>query len=308
MEIPSSPEIDALYAERLDAFLQKQLADITTFAAREGRSADEVRRRVSEWHMRRFMDELAQSSAPQDGQERLDTIRSALVASSTSLESLHAATGVHALLVSADPFDATGAGFVGGTPLAREFWRGMRGGGEKGVAALRAVALKVQDNTSGNVNVNEAAALASAKGKSPAYKLKTDVYAKVRAALRTTSGQRTAEMKWTNHAQLQVYGVRLEGWPADVPHANPSTLSAAQNSAVRDAIDGGGMSFVRLDGGIIGGGAGNLRVGDPERDQDGDMWDIVSEDGGLERTEDASSERSEARKRPRLDEGSASYS
>ena len=38
----SKPETDALYEERLDAFIQKQLADVSTFAAREGRSADEV--------------------------------------------------------------------------------------------------------------------------------------------------------------------------------------------------------------------------------------------------------------------------
>ena len=153
------------------------------------------------------MDQLAQSSMPQQGQERLHTsidilvflfhpicsyrllsVRSALISTSTALESLHAATGVHTLLVSVDPYDATGSGFVGGTPLAREFWRGMRGGGEKGAVALRSVALRAQESGSGGgsggVNVEEVAALASAKGKSPAYKLKTDVYAKVRTALR----------------------------------------------------------------------------------------------------------------------------
>ena len=40
-------------------------------------------------------------------------------------------------------------------------------------------------------------------------------------------------------------------------------------------------------------------------DDDGDMWDVVSEDGGTGRVQDASTERSEARKRPRLDEGPA---
>ncbi|VDC04776.1 unnamed protein product [Peniophora sp. CBMAI 1063] len=300
----TATEIDNLYTERLDAFLQKQVADISTFAVREGRSADEVGRRVSEWHMRRLMDELAQSSAPQDGQERLHTIRSALISISSALESLHMATGVHSLLVSADPYDATASGFVGGTPLAREFWRGMRGGGEKGVAALRDVALKVQHGASGSAGfVEGAAALASVKGKSPAYKLKTDVYAKVRTALRTTSGNRTAEMKWTNHPQLQVYGVRLEGWPAHVPHANPSMLSAAQNTALRDALDGGDMRFVRLDAA----GNGNVPSAAVDMDEDNDMWDLVSENGGAGRSEDADAGQAEARKRPRLDGSSASH-
>ena len=76
-------------------------------------------RRVSEWHVRWLMDQLAQSSMPQQGQERLHTgidiivflfhpirsyrllsVRSALISTSTALESLHAATGVHTLLVS----------------------------------------------------------------------------------------------------------------------------------------------------------------------------------------------------------------
>ena len=107
-------------------------------------------------------------------------------------------------------------------------------------------------------------------------------------------------MKWTNHAQLQVYGVRLEGWPSDIPHANPSTLSVAQNTVVRDAIDRGTMRFVRLDIGAGAFGTSNEQAQAADRDEDGDMWDVVSEDGGMGKPED---ERGEARKRPRLDEG-----
>ena len=38
----SATEADNLYVERLDALLEKQVADIATFATREGRPADEV--------------------------------------------------------------------------------------------------------------------------------------------------------------------------------------------------------------------------------------------------------------------------
>ena len=38
----SATEADNLYVERLDALLEKQVADIATFAARERRPADEV--------------------------------------------------------------------------------------------------------------------------------------------------------------------------------------------------------------------------------------------------------------------------
>lgn len=54
-------------------------------------------------------------------------------------------------------------------------------------------------------------------------------------------------MKWTNHAKLDTYGVRLVGWPASVPTKNPSQLSVVQNQAILDAITSGSMRFVLLD-------------------------------------------------------------
>lgn len=65
---------------------------------------------------------------------------------------------------------------------------------------------------------------------------------------RAVSSVRTAEMKWTNHARLDTYGVSLVGWPSGVPMQNPSTLSVAQNSQVLEALKSGYMHFVRLDG------------------------------------------------------------
>lgn len=91
-----------------------------------------------------------------------------------------------------------------------------------------------------------------------------------------------------------------------MPHANPSTLSAAQNTAVRDAIDGGGMRFVGLAG--ITGDDERMRttVAEGDEDEDGDIWDVVSEDGGVRRLDEASVS-PEARKRPRLDGVAASH-
>jgi hypothetical protein len=63
---------------------------------------------------------------------------------------------------------------------------------------------------------------------------------------RSTSGIRNAEMKWTNHGNLSVYGVRLEGWPADIPTQNPSTLSTGQNRVLRDALRSGTLRFCRI--------------------------------------------------------------
>lgn len=53
-------------------------------------------------------------------------------------------------------------------------------------------------------------------------------------------------MKWTNHGNLSVYGVRLEGWPAGIPMQNPSTLSTGQNRELRDALASGTLRFCRI--------------------------------------------------------------
>ena len=63
---------------------------------------------------------------------------------------------------------------------------------------------------------------------------------------RSTSGIRNAEMKWTNHGNLSVYGVRLEGWPTSIPMQNPSTLSTSQNRELRDALASGILKFCRI--------------------------------------------------------------
>lgn len=55
-------------------------------------------------------------------------------------------------------------------------------------------------------------------------------------------------MKWTNHSKLDAYGVRLVGWPDNVPVQNPSTLSVAQNKRLLEMLGAGEVSFERLDG------------------------------------------------------------
>lgn len=57
---------------------------------------------------------------------------------------------------------------------------------------------------------------------------------------------RTAEMRWKNQGNLETYGVRLVGWPADIPMQNPSTLSAAQNTQILNALNEGTMQFLPM--------------------------------------------------------------
>jgi hypothetical protein len=53
-------------------------------------------------------------------------------------------------------------------------------------------------------------------------------------------------MKWTNPERLDVYGVRLVGWPEGVPAQNPSTLKVNQNKLLLEAIQNGTLKFEKM--------------------------------------------------------------
>jgi len=50
-------------------------------------------------------------------------------------------------------------------------------------------------------------------------------------------------MKWTNPERLSLYGVRLVGWPSDVPAANPSSLKSGQNQKLLELVEHGELRF-----------------------------------------------------------------
>ena len=62
------------------------------------------------------------------------------------------------------------------------------------------------------------------------------------------SGIRNAEMRWTNHDLLQTYGVRIDGWPKDIPKRNPSSLTVAENKRLKECLQNESLIFHRLDG------------------------------------------------------------
>jgi hypothetical protein len=53
-------------------------------------------------------------------------------------------------------------------------------------------------------------------------------------------------MKWTNPERLDVYGVRLIGWPEGVPAQNPSHFKASQNKILLEALQNGSMRFEKI--------------------------------------------------------------
>jgi len=53
-------------------------------------------------------------------------------------------------------------------------------------------------------------------------------------------------MKWTNHDRLAAYGVRVVGWPRDIPSQNPSNLTMSQNKVLLERLRNGSLHFARI--------------------------------------------------------------
>ncbi|CCM01384.1 uncharacterized protein FIBRA_03435 [Fibroporia radiculosa] len=237
---------DGLFFERLQTLFDKHLADLRAFAERETRPFDEVRRRFAEWHC----DCLFAPSPAQgdDAQERINTI---LRYTSQTLESLREIAGLQSFFLVVNPRNVADEGFLGGTLFGREFWRGHRGCGVSGAKAFQAQCMKSEKNEIRSSTAGTALEMSpsminiSSQKRGPASSLKAEVYASVRDAIRAASGIRNAEMKWKDHSKLDVYGIRLEGWPPAVPMRNPSALSATQNKQILEALNAKTMTFIR---------------------------------------------------------------
>jgi hypothetical protein len=53
-------------------------------------------------------------------------------------------------------------------------------------------------------------------------------------------------MKWSNHDKLDAYGIRLVGWPENIPIQNPSALKANQNKELLECLKNGSLRFEKL--------------------------------------------------------------
>lgn len=243
------PLEEALFLERLLFFYEQSLNEVRAFAVREGRSYEEVQHRISQLHCQ----SLFGAGNPDNRAQQTDILKSI----SQQLEFLQTLCGLQSFYLAVNPGDAVDPGFLGGTLLGREFWRGYRGCGEPGARAFKEFCKNAAGPPKPSTSACSAAAPpapvpgvqpagGAALKKSPASALKAEVYLAVRTAVRAASGVRTAEMKWSNHANLSTYGVELLGWPPDVPMRNPSTLSVAQNQAILDALNSGSMRFRRI--------------------------------------------------------------
>ena len=228
-----------------------------------------------------------------------DTVLSTLYDASRLLESLCELTGVQSFVLAVDPNNPSDTGFLGGTVKGREFWRGLRGGGAHGAKAFKSHCLRDVGPSTFAANPVEGSLSSRAPSITSAKSLKTDLYDSVRKALRfvsilhilfmprpsfrstrTVSGVRNAEMKWTNPENLDVYGVRLVGWPPTIPAQNPSSLKASQNKHLLQCLENGTMRFEKI-GSIFDGNsceAGEETIPDESCDQEDFSWAYI-EDG-----------------------------
>lgn len=97
------------------------------------------------------------------------------------LETLHALSGVHAFILAVEPM--TEDTFLGGTVLAREYWRGLRGGGETGAKGLQTYCSK-KGQTIASDEGPSLVALKNSTHAVTASEIKTEVYTAFRDLLR----------------------------------------------------------------------------------------------------------------------------
>jgi hypothetical protein len=192
-------------------------------------------------------------------------VREVLCDTSRVLESLSEVAGVQSFILAVDPSEPSDGGFLGGSVVGREFWRGLRGGGEGGARALKAYSINHLQRQPASRNIVHIPKSSSPPPKGGVAKsLKNELYESVRNALRyalifshvhtfkvffpfrSASGVRSAEMKWTNPEKLDAYGVRLIGWPEGVPAQNPSSFKVSQNKVLLEALQNGSMRFEKI--------------------------------------------------------------
>ncbi|KAE9407823.1 hypothetical protein BT96DRAFT_809070 [Gymnopus androsaceus JB14] len=248
---------DELFLERFETFMEKILMEIQAFSEREGRKLDEIRKDVARWHCNHIFQSQSLSSSSENS-NRPNEIWNILSSVSRVLESLHHVFGLESFVLAVDPEESPilsypSEGFLGGTMQGREFWRGLRTGGESGARAFKEHCVKNKAPRKPDAIVNykqmdtdkSTKGSASVSSKQSAKNVKIDLYDGMRKALRSVSGIRNAEMKWTNHERLFTYGVYLVGWPSDIPVKNPSSLKTDQNKRLLELLNNGTLKFMK---------------------------------------------------------------
>lgn len=102
------------------------------------------------------------------------------------LESLSEVLGVQSFILAVDPQDIQDAGFLGGSLIGREFYRGIRGGGTAGASAFKTYAQKRLPTTQEEPVTQDSSTRSSPAPQTvrSAKQVKVDLYESIRSQLR----------------------------------------------------------------------------------------------------------------------------
>jgi hypothetical protein len=128
------------------------------------------------------------AGVPSTPLRQFTAVRSVLCDASRILESLYEVSGIQSFLLAVDPKNPSDDGFLGGSVVGREFWRGMRGGGDAGAKAFKTHCLREIESNPPLVfpqSEKPPSRSSSAPAKqAPARSLKNNLYEQARTALR----------------------------------------------------------------------------------------------------------------------------
>lgn len=130
--------------------------------------------------------------------QSLVVVRNILKDVSHVLEAMADTAGVQSFILAVNPLDPFDMGFLGGSLLGREFWRGLRNGGEQGARAFKTTCFNRLPKTTVALPVKQTTLQATSHTPSPgptptsapsqkagtSKSIKTDLYENVRTALR----------------------------------------------------------------------------------------------------------------------------
>lgn len=147
-------------------------------------------------------------------------VRRVLCHASHTLEILQQTADVHALILSCDLVNPESQGFLGGSPLGREYWRQLRGGGFEGAQKLKefvrrnknkSQSINIRDVGNVGVALKDEAPIVAGPKKTPASATRNDLYIAIRDQLRSVSSHillRISHTEQIGAAKLVAYARR----------------------------------------------------------------------------------------------------